>query len=305
MSVQEYLGRRTARSAWWNTPNNHVLGGRDLHRDVQGTWLGMTRQGRIAILTNYREDDQVIVQGRRSRGEMPLAYLTVPQHSTETPDEFAKRMVEEEGVKGVGGFSLIFGQISGSESKLGIISNRTSNAEGVIWITGGEARTSGQICALSNSHFGDRTWPKVVQGERLAAAAIKESLGLDETQDELLVRLFRVLNTDSLPKQKADEGWTTFVKELRKSILIPPIGGTDTTHTSADEIAAAKNDEPLNSSSSGLYGTSQQTVILVHRSGKTTFVERTLFDEYAQRIPENLQDTKFEFQIEGADFIQI
>ena len=50
----EYFNRPAARLAWW-TPSRSdlpVLSGRDL--DSGGTWLGLTAQGRLALLTNVR-----------------------------------------------------------------------------------------------------------------------------------------------------------------------------------------------------------------------------------------------------------
>jgi len=34
----EFLHRPTARATWWEPPNAHVLGGRDMHRSEHGTW---------------------------------------------------------------------------------------------------------------------------------------------------------------------------------------------------------------------------------------------------------------------------
>jgi len=264
----------------------------------------MTRQGRIAILTNFREDDQVIVEGARSRGEMPLAYLKSSKNSEETPEDFVARMVAEDGLLGIGGFSLMFGQIQGrdgarrSTNRLGVISNRTSTEKGVVWLFEDGNNSSAQTYALSNSHFGDLAWPKVVDGERLVQKTVLESAEKHETQEQLLARLFVVLSNDTLPKEKPGEDWTTFVKELRKSILIPPIGGSDTKAQSAEDIASADAPIAVSAASHGVYGTQKQTVILVDNKGKTTFVERTLYDGHARRVSTDQQDRRFDFQIE-------
>lgn len=236
---------------------------------------------------------------------MPNAYVMVPPRSTESPEGFAARLVEE-GVTGVGGFSLLFGQLTGKSSEksdssaLGIVSNRTSNAKGIVWILGQKAQTTERTCALSNSHFGDRAWPKVVQGEELTEEAVRQSVECEESQEQLLERLFEVLSTDTLPKWKPGDDMVTAVKELRKSILIPPIGGgSDTVQKSADELAAARTSDTIKTSTTGLYGTQKQTVILVDDVGRTTFVERTLFDENAQPLVKGEGDIKYQFQIEG------
>jgi len=290
----EFLSRPTARTHWWSRPHSHVLGGRDLQRDVQGTWLGITRQGRIAILTNFREEGE-IVPSARSRGELPKMFLGVSPDSAELPKEFAQRLVEGEGVQGVGGFSLAFGLV-GREGQgradLGIVSNRMKEAKEVKWV---KAATWG----LSNAHFGDRTWPKIVQGEELLDRAVKQSVERQEAKEELIERCFDVLSTDTLPKWKAGDDFHTFVKELRKSIFIPAIGGdAESSNMNADELAAAKADE-LAKVDERRYGTQRQTVILVDKQGKVTFVERALYDSHGRPIPKNDGDTKVEFEIEA------
>ena len=46
----EYHARPTAPAHWWE---EGLLAGRDLH--AGGTWLGVTRDGRFALLTNFRD----------------------------------------------------------------------------------------------------------------------------------------------------------------------------------------------------------------------------------------------------------
>lgn len=275
-----------------------MLGGYDLHRDVHGTWLGVTRQGRIAVLTNYREEGDVIIQGVRSRGAIVNAFLMTDPQSPESTEQFARRLVEEDGVQGVGGFSLLFGHVKDVVKKenkgLAIISNRTPDVEGLIWV----ARDPHETHALSNSYYGDMSWPKVVKGEEAARAAIKESYAKGESKEALLERLFRLLSVDTLPRQRNGEEWEIYLNQLRHSIFIPAIGGTELKGVPSDKLAAAANHLVIDATS-GAYGTQKQSLILVDRKGMMTFVERTLFNGKGEPVETGKIDRSYEFQIEG------
>jgi uncharacterized protein with NRDE domain len=60
-------------------------------------------------LTNYREESDAVVIGARSRGLIPNAWLKSKPEEKESTGEFARKMIEEDGVKGIGGFSLCYG----------------------------------------------------------------------------------------------------------------------------------------------------------------------------------------------------
>ncbi|KAL9577857.1 MAG: hypothetical protein Q9212_006099 [Teloschistes hypoglaucus] len=300
----EYLARPTAPAEWWPAPNAHILGGRDLLRPVQGTWLGITKQGRLAVLTNYREQLQVI-QEARSRGALVNAFLMQDEQEPVDAQAFATSLIDGDGVTGVGGFTLVCGKVG---EPLAVISNRTPSANGVGWIAQGRGKTIG----LSNAAFENRSWPKVLEGERKMQAAIEKSVLQKDTKADFIEEMMQVLSIDTLPRRKPNEGWDSYVKELRNSIFIPAIGGEGMDSASADEIAAGKSDAHLqvqqrrdlekgNDGLSGVYGTQKQTVVLVSHEGHVTFVERTLYDAMAQPIQGPARDRWFEFHLENID----
>ncbi len=62
----EYLARPAAPAHWWvDAPE--LLAGRDL--EAGGTWMGLTRSGRFAALTNYRDPSRHLA-GAPSRGAL-------------------------------------------------------------------------------------------------------------------------------------------------------------------------------------------------------------------------------------------
>lgn len=300
----EFLDRPTASAHWWKSPHSHVLGGRDLQRPEQGTWLGITKDGRIAILTNFREEGQEIAR-HKSRGAMVNAYLTSPPGEKESDDEFARRLVEEVGVNDVGGFSLVFGHLQptpsdGSWKGLSVLSNRTTDPSNLTRI----AAKPGEVQGLSNSHFGDLSWPKIVHGEQLLRQAVNASATRQDSQERLIDSLFDVLKVDTFPQLPQGEDFNTYARQMRNSIFIPRVGGRGVEDESSDGMRSAEvNGDGPNHHHAGIeiapgpggYGTQKQTVVLVDRSGMVTFVERSLYDDDAKDVE---SERKFEFQIQ-------
>lgn len=270
-----------------------------MHRPVHGTWLGVTRHGRVAVLTNYREEGEAIIEGARSRGLIPNAWLKSDPAAKETTEQFAKHMIEEDGVKGVGGFSLCYGLVQdvgkGAGKGLAIVSNRTPEVKDVIRLLGEKNETH----ALSNAAYGDRSWPKVVNGEAWTQKAIAESVAANETRDQLVDRLLGVLTTDTMPRQKENEEWDMYLNQLRHSIFVPSIGRDHLeehkmpAHEVGDVVKHRATD-----ATSGCYGTQKNIVILVDKEGHAFYLERTLYDGDAKPIEVGKGDMKFEFQIE-------
>ena len=61
----EYFKRPAAPAHWW-TDAPELLAGRDL--EAGGTWMGLSRSGRLAALTNYRDPSRHLPGApRRSR----------------------------------------------------------------------------------------------------------------------------------------------------------------------------------------------------------------------------------------------
>lgn len=67
----EFYNRKTAAADFWKD-HPTLLGGRDL--EASGTWMGMTTSGRISMLTNYR-DPQNINPLAPSRGKLVSDFL--------------------------------------------------------------------------------------------------------------------------------------------------------------------------------------------------------------------------------------
>lgn len=299
----------------------HVLSSRDLQRAEHGTWLGVTKDGNLAVLTNYREtntnDSARPVHAARSRGGMVTAWLGACP--SEKVSDFVRRMLDG-GVRNVGGFSLICGKLRQKRhadcghralEPLAIISNRNDSVDKVPWICG----EPGQVYGLSNTCYGDPdAWPKVEAGKRLLSDAVKKAADLHLDEEGLIGELFKILDTDTL-LLKPGMAFEDCISSLKHSIFIPPIG--DEHHKEAMERARAngkieqfdeateelrKEERPDETSvgfETGMYGTQRQTVILVDWDGNVTFRERALWTKHGHPIERPHGDVTFRFKIDG------
>src|SRR5919108_2148753 len=76
----EFHARPAARAAFWDD-HPQILAGRDL--EARGTWMGVSRSGRFAAVTNYRgaleprapESRGTLVARFLADGEAPVPYI--------------------------------------------------------------------------------------------------------------------------------------------------------------------------------------------------------------------------------------
>lgn len=158
----EFYRRPTAPADFWpECPP--LLAGRDLEQG--GTWLGVTRDGRVAALTNYR-DPAAQKADARSRGGLVRDYLC----GGLAPAEYLEL------ARAAGGEYNGFNLLAGDGDGLWYWSNRGT----------APAEVPPGVHGLSN-HLLDTPWPKVVRAKAGMAACLR---GPDEALAE---RLFALL----------------------------------------------------------------------------------------------------------------
>lgn len=233
---------------------------------------------------------------------MMNSFLKQPIDSKVSTKDFVEALVSGQDAKEVGGFSLACGRVG---EPLAIVSNRVSSAEGIAWV----GHESNQTVGLSNAAYGDRTWPKVVQGEILMEETLKAGITASESEDQLISRLVDVLSVDTLPTSGREGGLEAYRDEIRNTIFVPAIGKLASQDVPGDDLAAAKVREKVKVIDSarlegqelgisGLYGTQKQTVVLVDRQRRVKFFERTLYDSDSKPVPIGQGDVAFEFKID-------
>src|SRR3954468_1894725 len=95
----EYYARPTVSADFWED-ESEILAGRDLERG--GTWLGVTKGGRFAAVTNFR-DPSAIVKDAPSRGHLVSDFL----RGTDAPANYLKHIAAISA--SYNGFNLIAG----------------------------------------------------------------------------------------------------------------------------------------------------------------------------------------------------
>ena len=134
----ELYSRPAARAMFWQE-DSEILGGRDPVGG--GTWLALSRSGRFAAVTNYREPGPGVPDAR-SRGTLVTDWL----RSTSAPTSFLGGVSDQ--AHEFNGFNLLIGD----PSSLFCYSNR-----------GGPARELPPGWYGLSNHLLDTPWPKVTQ----------------------------------------------------------------------------------------------------------------------------------------------
>jgi uncharacterized protein with NRDE domain len=169
----EFYTRPTRALHWWD--DGIILAGQDLQ--AGGTWLGVSRSGRLAALTNVREPD-AMREGTPSRGELVAAFLRDDSCTEDYLQSLALRAQD------YNPFNLL---VFDGESLMGMHSR---DAQPVALQPG--------MGAVSNASF-DTPWPKLVQ----LKVRLSQQLHQNVTDDESLLALLhdRALAPDAaLPR---------------------------------------------------------------------------------------------------------
>lgn len=143
----EFYDRPTSPAEFWEDQPN-VLAGRDLR--AGGTWMGITRQGRYAAVTNYREAPRE-GSAAPSRGALVAGYLL----GNASPEAYMERL-RSQGAR-YNGFNLLVGD----REHLYYYSNREDIVRPL----------APGLYGLSN-HLLDTPWFKVEQGKAELEAAL-------------------------------------------------------------------------------------------------------------------------------------
>lgn len=189
----EYYKRPTEPAQWWKDAPN-LLAGKDL--EAGGTWMGITKNGKIAALTNYRGRNPQNPDAP-TRGKLVSDYLL---SGTPAKEYFATL---RQNANLYNGFNLLVGDMD----SLFYYSNQEEKNE--------ISPLGPGLYGLSNAVL-NTPWPKVVKGKQmLEQRVLSEPEVLPET-------IFSILgDTRRAPfKQLPDTGVSKVIEKILSPIFI-------------------------------------------------------------------------------------
>lgn len=280
----EFYARQTRPASWWGQSVS-ILAGRD--EEGGGTWLGINRRGRVAILTNVRGSEADHPAPTPTRGRIPLAALQSRLSARRWLREHARHS------NGYNGYNLLVADTlpnpgPAHEAQVLYWSNRYpdgSDAPGSAdhagrgnpdhpdhpepgevdpdAIAGGVPALAPGIYGMSNAAL-DTPWPKLTRG--IAAFACQIACAV-EPAALLRIMANRALARDSeLPETGVPLDWERAL--------------------SAIQVRANG------------YGTRTTTILTVRRDGMVSFLERSFDPEQ----PDCHTDRHFEFVADDSPY---
>lgn len=216
----EFYERDTEGIAYWSE-HPYLLAGRD-RADVlgsPGTWLGFTKSGKFAAVTNVRAPSEKNPDAR-TRGELSLMYLTSNSKPTHFVEENAKRFHL------YNGFNFLMADLSNpSNAEMHWISNRMvmGNTIRPRKIFPHQPLEHG-VYGLSNAML-DTPWPKVNHRVAAFAQVLAMDQGILKGADQYLKVLAdtRYASDQELPSTGVSKEWE---KALSPAFIKTPSYGT-------------------------------------------------------------------------------
>lgn len=205
----EFYARKTRPAAWWGQAVS-LLAGRD--EEAGGTWLGINRRGRVAMLTNVRSPAERNPHAP-SRGGLVVSALQTDMPSAQWAGQLPDRAAS------YNGFNLLIAELTpptGSKAPPSVVytSNRVDEPPRSL---------APGVYGLSNA-FLDTPWPKVTRSVSRFATQLAARVSADAFFDLMADR--RLAPDLDLPSTGVAQEW----ERVLSAVQIRALGyGTRTT----------------------------------------------------------------------------
>jgi len=268
----EYLDRPTALAHIWEDGN--ILAGRDLQRF--GTWLGITKTGRFASVTNYRVAFAEQQPNKKSRGDLVTYFLRSHLPAFEWAEQELAPHAED-----YDGFNII---LRDEHGQMCHYSNKTKELTRLV---------PGKVYAVSN-HLLDTEWPKLCHGKQQLQCVIetlmeKEAKVVAEEEQQQLEKEKEKEKESRKTREEGEKGDSgggsggalstpSLDKELHESLFKILTDRTTFPDSQLPNTGVGLEWERLLGSifvDGETYGTRASTLILIDQNDNLTFVERS------------------------------
>ncbi len=193
--------RRPTQDAHWWPDDQSILAGRDLQ--AGGTWLGVSKSGRFATVTNFREGPRSQA-GFESRGALVTDFVT----GSQSPQDFESSIANGQ----YAGFSLLVSD--------GNAMSYLSNCDDL------ESDLSPGVYGLSNASL-DTPWPKVLRA-RSGLESLLDSNTANETE---LMRLLSDRTPAAVDQISNEDLPFETARAVTAPFIVAPEYGTRSTTT--------------------------------------------------------------------------
>lgn len=194
----EFYSRPTEAAHFW-PQHPQLLAGKD--NEAGGSWMGVTRQGRIAALTNVRSPN-ARRENARSRGELVTDYLTSPD-TIDVASQQLRRSREN-----YQGYNLVFGSVR----QLVVYNNIEERLEPL----------NPGVHGLSNATL-NAPWPKVTRGMQALSDYCAHAPSIHADDLFTLLRDDKQADDNVLPDTGISKDWE---KRLSSIFIQSPEYGT-------------------------------------------------------------------------------
>lgn len=205
----EFYARPTLPSSFWPTAP-HVLAGQDL--EAGGTWMGVTRNGKIAALTNVRDLTNVR-NDTVSRGELVANWLinyarVLSDDDHETATQYLSHIQENR--QCYNGYNLVFGDVNHLRVYNNINNSTHTLEKGVYGLSNADLITP---------------WPKVTQGVTALNAYVNSTPSIEHHSLFEILAQSNKADDEALPDTGIGYEWE---KALSSIFIQTPEYGTRT-----------------------------------------------------------------------------
>uniref|UniRef100_A0A8B9FDL8 Transport and Golgi organization protein 2 homolog n=1 Tax=Amazona collaria TaxID=241587 RepID=A0A8B9FDL8_9PSIT len=193
----EFYHRPSKSAEFWDS-SNEILSGLDMEEGKEGgTWLGISKKGKLAALTNYMQPKTD--QNAKGRGALVTNFLTGDLDSY----TYLKKVSVEGHL--YNGFNLLAADLNTTKGDVICYYGNKGEPEPVFLNAG--------IYGLSNSLL-DTPWKKLEYGKQLFTEVVKRSQDL--TKEELVQELLTVMNNQhpQLPDPAIEEQGKDYIRPV-------------------------------------------------------------------------------------------